>query len=509
MKIFLFAVISAVLFFLTSCSSGKGGETDYAGSFFDEDNKFVSKEADIHGTPDYSTAVDESTDADSRSDKDSPDEDEDLSGSDKDTDSGDEDVLVITSSWVQFGTGGSDIADSIAFDSQGYIYITGSTTGAFEGFKNAGGTCGSTTCSDIFLAKFSSSGSKLWIKQWGTASDDYGSAVRVDTLGNIFIAGMAGGSLEGAPSFGGADIFLMKLDKDGKVLWVKEWGTANDDWADVLLLDSSGNMFVAGYTEGDLDGNKNAGGQCVSSNCSDLFISRLNNAGEKQWTKQWGAVGNDWAAAGVLNSGGNIFITGQTQGSYEGFVLGGMSDLFVTKFNTDGVLSWTKQYGTKDSDSAYGIAFDDKGNLLVTGATSGIFEGVQLMGGEDVFLMNIDTGGSLLWTAGWGTSSIDQGRNIEVMPGKGVFVSGVTFGCFREGCLSENREDAFLTKTDLSGVPLWSEQLGDVSSREWARAMTSDSLNYIYLAGSTDGTMPGGKSAGGNDCFYTKVKLEN
>jgi len=109
----------------------------------------------------------------------------------------------------------------------------------------------------------------------GTSSEDYGYGVTVDSSDNIYVKGYTQGGLDGNTNAGGDDLFVVKYNSSGTKLWTKQLGTSSDDIAYGVAVDSSGNVYAAGYTDGALDGNSNSGG-------SDLFVVKYNSDGVKQ-----------------------------------------------------------------------------------------------------------------------------------------------------------------------------------------------------------------------------------
>ena len=97
-----------------------------------------------------------------------------------------------------------------------------------------------------------------WVRQFGTASEDRGTGVSVDELGNVYISGYTEGSLEGTNS-GGNDAFLRKYDANGALQWTTQLGTVLDDQSHGVSADGLGSIFISGSTEGNLAGT-NAGG---------------------------------------------------------------------------------------------------------------------------------------------------------------------------------------------------------------------------------------------------------
>ena len=175
-----------------------------------------------------------------------------------------------------------------------------------------------------------SSGTKQWTKQLGTSTWDEGKDVTTDSSGNIYVTGWTGGGLDGNTNSGNSDIFLVKFNSSGTKQWTQQLGTSSMDFGSGVTTDSSGNIYVTGYTRGGLDGNTNSGSY-------DIFLVKYNSSGTKQWTKQLGTSSDDWGNGVSTDSSGNIYVTGYTDGGLDGNTNSGKDDIFLIKFNSSGI----------------------------------------------------------------------------------------------------------------------------------------------------------------------------
>src|SRR5207247_2073037 len=134
--------------------------------------------------------------------------------------------------------------------------------------------------------------------------------------------------------------------------------------------------------------------------------------------------------------------------------------------------------------------------VYVTGNTQGALSGQTNAGGQDAFVQKYDANGNLLWTKQFGTSALDQATGISG-DSSGLYVTGFTSGALTGS--NAGQEDVFLRKYDTSGNVVWTRQFGTNKSDE-ATAISADSSG-VYIAGFTGGTLPGQSNGGGDDSF--------
>jgi len=200
--------------------------------------------------------------------------------------------------------GACAIDDPIDYTTDGY------TAGPQGGGSGDGGNTGS---SDDFVE---------WTRQLGTSATDYATGIATDSSGNVYVTGGTYGALDGSNA-GSSDLFVVKYDSARDRKWTKQLGTSNWDEATGIATDSSGNVYVTGYTRGALDNNTSAGSY-------DLFVVKYDSAGDQKWTKQLGTSSPDVARGIATDSSDNVYVTGYTEGALDGSNAGD-NDLFVMK----------------------------------------------------------------------------------------------------------------------------------------------------------------------------------
>ena len=131
---------------------------------------------------------------------------------------------------------------------------------------------------------------------------------------------------------GSEDIFLVKYNSSGEKQWTQQLGgTSGNDEGKGVTVDSSNNIYVTGYTTKGLDGNTSYGNH-------DIFLVKYNSSGVKQWTKPLGSSGGDYGYGVTVDSSNYIYVTGSTGGGLDGNTNSGSFDVFLVKYNSDGVL---------------------------------------------------------------------------------------------------------------------------------------------------------------------------
>jgi hypothetical protein len=318
----------------------------------------------------------------------------------------------------------------VATGSNGNVYITGSTAVSLGG-ANQGGN-------DAFVAKYSSAGSLLWIRQLGTSDGDASFGIATDGAGNVYISGWTAGSLGGANQ-GGNDAFVAKYSPAGVLLWTRQLGTSVHDYSNSVATDGDGNVYISGYTYGSLTG--------ANVGATDAFVAKYSSAGTLRWARQLGTSGYDNSHSVATDGDGNVYISGWTSGSLGGANQGG-NDAFVARYSPAGVLLWAKQIGISGDDYSYGVATDGDGNVYISGWTAGSLGGAN-QGGDDAFVATYSSAGALRWTRQLGTSGYEHSYGVATGRHDDLYISGVTTGSL--GGAFQGGTDAFVAKYSTAG----------------------------------------------------------
>jgi hypothetical protein len=221
--------------------------------------------------------------------------------------------------------------------------------------------------------------------------------------------------------------------------------------------------------------------------------------GEIELTRQFGGVEPASDTVKAVDADGNVYVAGCTSGTFPGQTSAGHRDVFVRKYDSSGDELWTRQFGSASIDEASGISADATG-VYAAGFTFGTLPGQTSAGAADVFVRKYDHSGAELWTRQFGTTSTDCAYGISANA-TGLFVAGCTDGTL-PGQTIAGSADVFVRKYAHSGAELWTRQFGSASIEE-ARGISVDATG-VYVVGETSGTLPGQTIAGSADVFVRK-----
>jgi hypothetical protein len=343
---------------------------------------------------------------------------------------------IIESVSVQ-GSGARDFASGIAYDQQGAVVVSGNTTGTL-GETYLGAT-------DAFAGKFDADGQQLYIRQFGTTASDTSNDVAVVGDSNIFVVGGTDGNLEGA-SAGITDAFVRKYNSAGELQWANQFGTSSIEMANGVAVDLAGNVWVTGQTDGALDGPSQGG--------RDSFVRKYDSAGNIIWGKQWGTGLWDVSKAVTTDFLGNGYITGYNFPGLHSST--DQQDFFVTKFDPDGNVAWTRTQGGPLLDQSTKLTTDAAGNVYITGITKNQLGDAQV-GSGDIFVTKYDPSGTLLWTKQYGTGLNENGMGIQVDASGNIYVGGSAADNPNGGSITSSQ--GIVLSLDANGNQRWQQNL--------------------------------------------------
>ncbi|HEV8623165.1 MAG TPA: SBBP repeat-containing protein [Acidimicrobiia bacterium] len=320
-----------------------------------------------------------------------------------------------TEVWTrQFGAWDRDIAWAVAASPAGAVYVVGQTEGTLPGQHSAGGL-------DAFIRRYDPSGTEVWTRQFGGGGADVASAVAVDQVGNIFVSGTTSSSLAEGVQPKSFDAFVRRYDEAGHEGWTRQFGTEGGDNARDVTVDQANRLLVAGSTEGTLPGQ-------VSSKGFDAFVASFDRDGRTLWICQFGSTGDDFGVAVAADGEGNVFVAGTAGEALSGRPSPGGRTAFLTQFDQTGVALWTDQFDTGGADDAWDVAVAGEGTAYLVGATQRALPGQRAAGRIDAFVRQYGPGGREIWTRQYGTPEDDYALAVALDHDRGLVIAGSTRG---------------------------------------------------------------------------------
>ncbi|MCK9421537.1 MAG: T9SS type A sorting domain-containing protein [Bacteroidales bacterium] len=452
--------------------------------------------------------------------------------------------------WAKaIGAAGNENCLDMVTDIAGNVYIIGNIEGTNIDFDPGPGTAllNSAGGSDIFFAKYDSSGNYLWAKAIGGTNDDIGARIAVDGSGSVYITGWFESSdVDFDPGSGSSiistagytDIYLANYDTDGNYLWAFNIGSPMGEGSHDVCIDNSGHVCITGYFYGtNVDFDPGPGTALLSStaNSGDIFIARYHTNGTLVWAKKVSGPNYEVGNGIITDQSGNVFISGPFMGNVDfdpgagtAFLTSaGGFDIFIAKYDSSGNYLWANRIGGTGDDSSGDIVTDSQGNVIIASTFHGSdidFDpgpGTAFLssnGGSDIAIAKYDTSGNYLWAGQTGGLQDDYAVKVAVDSQDQVYHSGAFMGTnvdFDPGIgtaylSSAGMEDIYFASYDDSGNFEWAKRIGGAYS-DWGNTLALTHDGKIRIAGCFMGSNvdfdPGAgtailNSSGGIDIFF-------
>ena len=254
---------------------------------------------------------------------------------------------------------------------------------------------------DVFAIKTDSSGDAVWKKAIGETSSDFANDVQQTSDSGFIVCGYSISSFSGG--FAGENIYLIKLNSNGSILWSKIIGGVGNERANSVRQTSDGGFIIAGTTN-----SWGAGG-------NDFYLVKTDGNGNISWTKTFGGALDDVANSVKQTSDGGYIVAGETNSFGAGDI-----DYYLIKTDALGTLTWSKTFGGGGSDWLYSVvqASDDG---YVMGGYSISFLGA---GEADAVVIKTDITGSILWSKTYGEQYGDVASSIVRTNDNGYALAG-------------------------------------------------------------------------------------
>jgi hypothetical protein len=443
-----------------------------------------------------------------------------------------ESTLAQTPSWEwanHAGGSGTDNALSLVTDSNGNSYVAAAFSNSIQ-FANS--TITSAGNQDILILKYDSAGNEVWAQKAGGGQLDQAYDICLDPSGNILVTGIFRSAVISFdsttlnnPAPGSAEIFLVKFDSLGNVVWAESPTGNNDDYGEGVSTDSSGNIYITGYFS-----NYGISFDTISLTSlgqSDMFIAKYSPAGQVIWAKRAGNTQDETAYDISTDGNGNSFVTGAFQsnnvvfGSDTVFLTassgGPHSDVFVVKYDSVGNAIWANSGIGWSWDFAYGVAHDQNGNCFITGTFQSPYlsfgnTNLSCSGSWEVFVTKYDSTGNLVWARSAGGGGNDYANAVYADNYGNCFVVGQSTGTYmtfpNSSITAYGPMYMYVVKYDTLGNVLWVKRPSNNSSASQGFGVSADAQGKIYIGGEYSQNIifnSAMQSFGSNDIFIAKI----
>lgn len=403
--------------------------------------------------------------------------------------------------WVkQLGSNGWDKGISIAADKDGNVYTAGHFLDSID-FDPGTGVYPliSAGSENIFITKLDASGNFVWAKQIATSDWVACNAMTLDEKGNIYLVGSFLGTVDFDPSANvhhesstdDIHTFILKLNSDGALVWVKQLGGILSINTYAITIDQQGNVYTIGYFDATVDFDPGQGVYYMSAlGYSDIFVSKLDSTGNFVWAKQMSGDMGEVGYAIVVDHDQNIYTTGTFTATVDfdpgigTFTLQVNdptdADIFLCKLDAQGDFLWAKQLGGME---AHTIAIDYTGNILLAG--------IGYNSWNSVSIFKIDPLGNSLWTQEipaytcWALA-VDSLSHLYLT---GQYSGNKDFdpGLDSFTLTSTGNTDSYILKLDANGDFVWAISLGG-TEQVWSQSIAVAPHDKVYTTGYFDGT---------------------
>ncbi len=370
-----------------------------------------------------------------------------------------------TKGWTQtYGGPELDLGSYVAQTMDGGYIITGYTAS-----YGAGNT-------DVWLIKTDAAGQVIWNQTYGGPDHDGGFCVKQTTDGGYIITGLKGWSFGGTDN---PDLWLIKTDIDGHVEWTQTYGGPEWDSGKCVEQTTEGGYIVIGVTgsSGDVETESN------DASDQDVWLMKTDATGQVVWNQTYGGPDYDLGSWVEQIVDGGYIITGSTE-----FYEAGGEEVWLMKTDATGQVVWNQTYGGPESDRGWCVKQTADGGYIIVGMTESYGAG-----NFDVWLIKTDATGQAEWTQTYGGPEFDVGQSVGQTADSGYIIVGMTES------YGAGNFDTWLIKTDATGQAEWTQTYGgsEWDGGSWVE-QTADG-GYIIVGGTVS------YGTGGGDVWLVKT----
>lgn len=307
---------------------------------------------------------------------------------------------------------------------------------------------------DLWFIKTDKIGELIWRCIYGTDGDDFGVDVKQTNDGGFILTGYT------ERPDNKKDIWLIKTDNKGSSEWDVTFGNGNFDTGNEVIQTSDGGYVIV------CDGDQTGGPR------GDIWLIKTDSNGVEIWNKIFGGIGHNHGSSVQETSDGGFIICGS---SYVNQETNGY-DLWLIKTDNDGNEEWNKKYHNDGGDHGFTVRQTSDGGFIVVGITS------SGAGNDKVWLIKTDENGDIIWDNTFGNSVQDRAYSVLETSDGGYILAGDT--------LRLSSSDAMVIKTDSNGNEEWTKNFGGLGNDILVSIEPTDDGGYILTGYETSGLRP-------------------
>lgn len=304
---------------------------------------------------------------------------------------------------------------------------------------------------DVYIVKTDLKGNLLWQKTYGGEADDNAWSIKKTNDGNYIVSGFSN-----SYSRGDWDIYILKIDDEGNELWSKNYKHPNDQFAWDILCTSDGNYVIVGQTNDTPDQRETS------------FWMKINENGDTVWSQQLEGHGLNRTFS-IVQVDSSFYISGLIETNSRKL------DGFLAKLTSKGLNSWVKTYGGEQDDIGHGLDKSPDGNLMMSGYSKSFGTG-----NNSPWLVKIDLSGQEIWSNNYGSRLEERIVASHVSENGYTSLLGYVF--------KKSNVDLLLIQVDNKGQLLWIKTIGSSSNEESGQSIISSRNGQIVFTGRTFGT---------------------
>ena len=305
---------------------------------------------------------------------------------------------------------------AVTKDMNGDLVVVGNFGGTVDFDPGPGETILSTTSTaDGFVAKYTEHGEFIWAKQFAGGGLTNVRGVGTDSERDIYVSGPFDSRVDFDPGIdsayiqaaGGTDGYMVKLNASGEFIWVRQVGSAEDDWVHAIDVNDVGDVYAAGHFSLLIDFDPGPDEHMLTADSTDGYVLKLNTNGEFNWVAQIGGESTQQVRGIRLDLYGGVYATGGYEGTVD-FDPGpnhyhltstgdnGKTDAFALKLESSGSFEWAYTLGGNGNDFGREVTVDVEDHIVLTGSfeetaafnpgDEPILDSLQSVGAADIYL---------------------------------------------------------------------------------------------------------------------------